>query len=952
MASFWKKISKTFLTLLLMLGVFFAGCVGLAPTKTANAVFTDTKISNEVMYSNTVMFVSYAEDILVGVDENGYVYRATDGTANLVKTGVQLGKISPYKGWTYNDASMYPTGKYIAYKNGTLVVSSYDGSNTNMYYSTDYGQTWKSNNLGSVGKPVTLISGGNLFVCQTDASGVTKFLTSTDGIIWQATPFNADTVTVDTTLKYNNGYFIKIDAYSEDIANNVYVSLSLDCKTWVKILAPKQSYVNNSQIFNVSTVAFSIDNALYCLQDGCLYKTTTFDTNATWQLVNDDFGWYLSIEPYLNGIIATEVNDNMYNVSYLEIFNNNKINAKTLISNMASSFMHEDFPRGADTIAIGKNYLCVGFSGQYFYSERVQYKTAMFSTYKQAVKYNVTFVDWNGNAISQVQVNENGTVLAPAEPTRTGYTFAGWDYDLTQPITQDTTIVATYTRNTLNVLFKDYNGQTISSTSVLYGDKITPEDIPIPAERVGYQFKGWDKDTTQTVTSDITFIAQYSQEATLTINYPKVVGNTGLDNQFYKTENATKKFIYIIGDVIKNQEYNTWYNENILPWLNDFTSDSDYDYDTRFIAWNEELPTTIEHDLTITAETEKLVNVRLDYYSQLRFNAKEIEGVSFYFTFVGAMKVERLLPVGTIIDLEVFKDAEVDYDIYNANRNVFYNNLEHFEFIGWDKDITVPVTEDVIINGLYKMPTINVKMFDLDGYLFNEVNQPISFMTIEDLQAMQGHKESWDKFCEGIRLFFTLQWGELGDTIADQLDFAEYISNIREYHNKSRQILTAYVVVNTDNEEMYGGVFKYGAVNVTSPALKYYSGTARENNMSYWINPIVFSTNAYSLTCTVDYDTALGSAIKLTSKITGVLESVFNWLWEFIKEYWWAIVLVVLAIIFRKPLIAALTMLFSAIKKGTQKLSAKIKSKSKNSKYKKTEKEYTAVKKESKKKEK
>ena len=82
------------------------------------------------------------------------------------------------------------------------------------------------------------------------------------------------------------------------------------------------------------------------------------------------------------------------------------------------------------------------------------------------------------------------------------------------------------------------------------------------------------------------------------------------------------------------------------------------------------------------------------------------------------------------------------------------------------------------------------------------------------------------------------------------------------------------------------------------------------------------------------------------------LVNSFNWVMDFAKNYWWIIVLVVLLIIFHKPLIAALKMLFGAIGKGVKKLSAKVKSKSKNSEYKKTEKEYTAVKKESKKKEK
>ena len=943
MKSFWNKFNKTCLTLLLMLGVFFAGFVGFVPTKQADAVFQDTQVSNEVYYENTAMYVTYAGDTLFGVDDNGYIYKANEGTASLKKTGVVTGKITPFYGYLYNSASYTPSSNYIAYKNGTLVIASYDGTNTNMYYSTDAGTTWVANNLGSIGKPVSL------FACMMSQGSGSYILSSTDGKTW--TTASEFSVYPDVHFAYNNGYFIKVDAYSVDHGTtNTFVCISLDLKNWTQIATPQQSTSSNGFLKYNGTSAFVVGSALYVIQGYdtfTLYKTTTFESNATWQTLDENITFSYNAVPYQNGVILGQKDNSVY----YEISDEGFVNGKTLISNDAMSFISETIPYAATTVAYNDQNLCVGFSGSYYYSEQgSDSHIAMFSTYARPMTYKVDFVDWNGNIITSVDVVKGDIANAPVNPTREGYTFAGWDYDITQPITEDTTITAQYTRNNCNVLFLDYNGQTIASLSVPYGEQISEEDIPTPSNRVGYQFMGWNGDTKQAVISDLTFVAEYSEQATLTVKYPIITGTFGLENQFHKTGTATKTFTYLVGDTIKNNTFNTWYERTITPWLNDF-DDGYYDYDVAFAGWNIELPTVINQDITLIAETEKLIKVRLEYYSQLRFNAYTYEGVDYYFTFVGNMKIERLIQAYTVLDIEHFKDPEVDYEIYNAGKNEFYNNLEHFEFLGWNYDISQPVTEDVDIIGSYNMPTINVKMFDLDGYLFNEVDQPISFMTIEDFQAMSGSGEIWSRIEEGIRLFFSFQWGELGDTIADMVDFTDYIGNVRQYHKKSRQILTGYAVINTNNPEIYGGVFKYGAVRPSSEVLQYYAGTARENNMSYWINPIVFSTTAFSLTCTVDYDTALGSAIKTVSKIGDILSGVFDWLWNFIQNYWWVIVLVALAIIFRKPLIAGLSVLFGWIGNGTKKLANKIKSKSKNSTYKKTEKEYSAVKKQSKKKE-
>ena len=68
-------------------------------------------------------------------------------------------------------------------------------------------------------------------------------------------------------------------------------------------------------------------------------------------------------------------------------------------------------------------------------------------TIRRRPMYSVVF-DTNGGTILDSRQIEEGTVITAPETTKAGYTFIEWDYDFTQPITQNTTIKATWSANT------------------------------------------------------------------------------------------------------------------------------------------------------------------------------------------------------------------------------------------------------------------------------------------------------------------------------------------------------------------------------------------------------------------------------------------------------------------------------------------------------------------------
>ena len=78
--------------------------------------------------------------------------------------------------------------------------------------------------------------------------------------------------------------------------------------------------------------------------------------------------------------------------------------------------------------------------------------------------YTVSFYTGNGSELQSVQVEEGFTTVAPeSAPDRLGYTFAGWDFDFSQKITQNTQISAQWTANTNTAYKVEYYLQDLES---------------------------------------------------------------------------------------------------------------------------------------------------------------------------------------------------------------------------------------------------------------------------------------------------------------------------------------------------------------------------------------------------------------------------------------------------------------------------------------------------------
>ena len=105
-------------------------------------------------------------------------------------------------------------------------------------------------------------------------------------------------------------------------------------------------------------------------------------------------------------------------------------------------------------------------------------------------QYTITFDTAGGSAIAPITQDYGIAITAPADPTREGYTFAGWDTAIpaTMPA-HNMTITAQWTVNQYTITFDTDGGSEVAPITQDYGTAIT---APAAPTREGYTFTGWD----------------------------------------------------------------------------------------------------------------------------------------------------------------------------------------------------------------------------------------------------------------------------------------------------------------------------------------------------------------------------------------------------------------------------------------------------------------------------
>ena len=125
--------------------------------------------------------------------------------------------------------------------------------------------------------------------------------------------------------------------------------------------------------------------------------------------------------------------------------------------------------------------------------------------------YTVSFESNGGTPVESQEITENGTVTKPEDPTREGYTFAGWyadegletPYDFSQAVTRNFTLYAKWTENITyyTVTFNSNGGSPVESQTVAADGTVSKPADPTNGD---FDFDGWYTDAACTTPYDFT----------------------------------------------------------------------------------------------------------------------------------------------------------------------------------------------------------------------------------------------------------------------------------------------------------------------------------------------------------------------------------------------------------------------------------------------------------------
>ena len=381
-------------------------------------------------------------------------------------------------------------------------------------------------------------------------------------------------------------------------------------------------------------------------------------------------------------------------------------------------------------------------------------------------QYTVTVKPENGEADITITQDYGTPITAPADPTREGYTFIGWDREIptTMPA-EDMTVTAQWEINQYTITFDTNGGSEIAPITQDYGTNITAPADPI---REGYTFIGWDRDIPVTMPAEnITVTAQWeinrytitfdtaggSEIAPITQDYgtnitapanPTRKGYTfkGWDKEIPETmpaENITVKAQWEINQY--TIAFDTNGGSEIAPITQDYSTEiTAPDNPTRkgytFKGWDKEIPETMPaENMTITAQWEinrytitfdtaggsEIAPITQDYGTNITAPADPTrEG----YTFIGWDKaIPTTMPAENITVTAQWKDSEKPTGEIKINENswkAFLNNITFGLFFKDTQTVTINAADNSgeTVTVEYLLSDKELTKTELDGMTF------------------------------------------------------------------------------------------------------------------------------------------------------------------------------------------------------------------------------------------
>ena len=356
--------------------------------------------------------------------------------------------------------------------------------------------------------------------------------------------------------------------------------------------------------------------------------------------------------------------------------------------------------------------------------------------------YTIKFTNTGDSTVKDITGVYGASITAPADPVRTGYTFAGWyvagtDTAYTIPATmpdittEDKTLVleARWTANSYTIIFKDADGTVYKQIDQDYDTDITAPDDPA---KTGYTFAGWDTEVPakMPVTPDggLIITAKWTVNK-YTMSFDSD-GGTAVESKTYdfgaKTEapaEPTKTGYTFAGWYLGDEAYIF----GTMP-ANDVALVAHWTINEYTMSFNSDGGSAVESRIyAYGAQTEAPAAPTKEGYT---FAGWYLGDEAYTFGTMPANNVELTAHWNVNTYKIVFVDSADTSKVYDTIELAYGTSIVApkdptkvgYTFAGWDAEIpeTMPVTpaDGLVIKALFRMnPQISIKGFTENKYV-------------------------------------------------------------------------------------------------------------------------------------------------------------------------------------------------------------------------------------------
>lgn len=162
-------------------------------------------------------------------------------------------------------------------------------------------------------------------------------------------------------------------------------------------------------------------------------------------------------------------------------------------------------------------YLDAEFSKEYKSIDDLKGTVKLYAKWEEIKKYTVEFKNVDLNSIVVIHGEK---ITEPSDPVKEGFVFVGWYsdetletvYDFNTLVTENLTLYAKFEKEVVkyNVKFLGFNGEELGTISVVEGEDVPENSIPVAPIVEGYEFIGWDKELSN-ITTDLEINAVYEK---------------------------------------------------------------------------------------------------------------------------------------------------------------------------------------------------------------------------------------------------------------------------------------------------------------------------------------------------------------------------------------------------------------------------------------------------------